>query len=403
MTDLRSLTGAAGSGGGGEGSGAGSAAGRCRACGRRTASRRARSASPRPPGRRPPPGGPAARANGGDADRARADRRVPVAGRAAGVQRVVGVHQAEPAGADGGDQRVEGRGHPARHGEVVPGRPGVAGVEADAEPRVAVQRGEVGPEVLDRGGQRPARRPRVGSTSSRGPSVAAARRAAAAAARAAGAARRRSGPRRPRSRRARPPRGSRARRRGRRACASVAIDCSTVASVGEPTLTRQRRVDEGRARRARRSRRRNAASWRGSPARERPAARVADEDLDGARRRPRRCRRGRPASPPLSWMCAPIGGSCGPVEQVTRISTVDADGRRPVARLGRLPAHAVAEERGGLDLQARPASRISVGLVLGALAGHVGHRHLGHARRDTVIVTVLPKGLAPAAGAGATP
>jgi hypothetical protein len=59
------------------------------------------------------------------------------------------VHEPEPAGTDRGLQRVQRRRHPARHRQVVPRRPGVAGVEADADQRVLVQRGQVGAEVLD--------------------------------------------------------------------------------------------------------------------------------------------------------------------------------------------------------------------------------------------------------------
>ena len=188
---------------------AGSRAARCRGRGRPRGSRRARSGVSTTTGTPATDGWASSSANGADADRARADRRVPVALGAAVVQRVVGVHQPQPARAHGGHQGVERRRHPARRGEVVPGGPGVAGVEADAEQRVVVQRGEVRAEVLDGRGQRPCRRPRSARRAA-GARRRAGRRAPAAAARAADAARPRSGPRRRRSRRARPRPRSRA-------------------------------------------------------------------------------------------------------------------------------------------------------------------------------------------------
>ena len=148
----------------------------------------------------------------GRTDRARADRRVPVPLGAALVERVVGVHQPEPARADGRLERVERRRHPARDGQVVPGRPRVAGVEADADQRVVLQRGQVGPEVLDGRGERLAAAGRRLDQQPR-PAVRQRRRAPAAAARAAGAAPRRTGPHRRPTRRARRRRGSRAGRR----------------------------------------------------------------------------------------------------------------------------------------------------------------------------------------------
>ena len=53
-----------------------------------------------------------------------------------------------------GLERVEGRRHPARRGQVVPGRPRVAGVEADPDQRVVLEGGEVRPQLLDRRRQR---------------------------------------------------------------------------------------------------------------------------------------------------------------------------------------------------------------------------------------------------------
>ena len=210
-------------------------AGRCRGRGRPTVSRRARWGSPRPPGRRPSTGGPAARRTA----RCRSSpRRWSCAGRASNRTRRASRWRA-PARAgrpDRGLQGVQRRGHPARHGEVVPGRPGVAGVEADADPRVVLQRREVRAEVLDGGRQR-LPPPAVGSMSSRG-ARRAGRPAPAAAARAAGGARlvpvladRGAGVHHHALAAEPVPRA--------RLCAIEAIDCSTVASVGEPTLTRK--------------------------------------------------------------------------------------------------------------------------------------------------------------------
>ena len=55
------------------------------------------------------------------AERARADRLVPVAGRPAAVLRVVGVHQPQPVRAHGVDQGVQRGGGTARARQVVPG------------------------------------------------------------------------------------------------------------------------------------------------------------------------------------------------------------------------------------------------------------------------------------------
>lgn len=90
---------------------------------------------------------------GGLADGALADVLVPVPGGAAQILRVVGVDQPQPVRADRGHQRVQGRRHAALGRQVVTGRPGVAGVEADPEHGVPVHRLEVGPELLHPGGQ----------------------------------------------------------------------------------------------------------------------------------------------------------------------------------------------------------------------------------------------------------
>ena len=184
------------------------------------------------------------------------------------------------------------------------------------------------------------------------------RRAPAAAARAAGAAPPRSGPRRRPSRRARPRPAQPSWAPRARLCAMVAIDCSTVASVGEPTLTRNGVwMNEGTPRSAQ-----PGGEQRVLPrvaGGELPAARVADEHLHGARRRRRRCRRRPPlARPPLIWMCAPIGGTRGGVLQgdqsypkVSRIVTeVPCSTTSPASRLcrrTRSPKNSV-----DLDLQA---------------------------------------------------
>ena len=280
-----------------------------------------------------------------DPDRARADRRVPVALGAARVQRVVGVHQPEPAGPDRRLQRVERRRHPARRREVVPGRPRMAGVEADADHRVVLQRGEVGAEVLDRGRQRlPAagrrldQQPRavVGRPSSTGSSRSRSWRRAASY---------RSSPTAEPACTTTP--GSRAGRRGPGCARSRRPTAPTVASVGEPTLTRNGVwMNEGTPRS--RSPRRTA---RPAPGLRRSASSRADCRRTPAprRRRRRRCRRSPPvASPPLIWMCAPIGGA-----EHTREGSPGSAPWSPTRRpcpIGRLPADAVAEEGGRADL-----------------------------------------------------
>ena len=200
-----------------------------------------------------------------DADRARADRRVPVALRAAPVQRVVGVHQPEPARADG--RRPARRGSPSSR----PARPGRARPPRRGRCR-SRRRPAGGPPARPGRGRGPRRwrratcRRRRSARSAAAARRPAARRAPAAAARAAGAAPPRTGPRRRRSRRAR-------RRPRSRAAAPRA---QVVRDRGDRLLDRrlggradvdqERRVDERRARPARRSPAVNSASCVGSPA-----------------------------------------------------------------------------------------------------------------------------------------
>ena len=229
-------------------------------------------------------------ANGSEPDRALADGRVPVALGAALVERVVGVHEPEPAGADRRLEGVERRRHPARDGEVVSGGPRVAGVEADADLRVVLQRRQVRAEVLDRSRPATSRRRRsarsAGAARGRG-----ARRAPAAAARAAAGAPPRSGPRRRRSRRApRPRHPSRVPRA--RLCAMEAIDCSTVAAVGEPTLTRNGVWTNDGTPRSRQPAV-NSSSCSGSPAVSFQPRGLPTKTCTAPAPR-RRCRRGRP-------------------------------------------------------------------------------------------------------------
>src|SRR3954471_5424488 len=89
-----------------------------------------------------------------DADETAADVGVPVAPRAEWVLRVVGVDQAEAPATDRPDERVERRAHASRFREVMAGRPRVAGVEADSEPGVVLERVEQCREIVDRRGER---------------------------------------------------------------------------------------------------------------------------------------------------------------------------------------------------------------------------------------------------------
>ena len=84
-----------------------------------------------------------------------ADVLVPVPLRPAPVLRVVRVYQRQPPRPRDLHERVQRGSHPARDGEVVPGRPHVTGVEADAQPRMPVDGVEVRPEILQSGGQAP--------------------------------------------------------------------------------------------------------------------------------------------------------------------------------------------------------------------------------------------------------
>src|SRR3954468_15709012 len=89
-----------------------------------------------------------------DADQTATDVGVPVSAGAERVLRVVGMDQAEPPTTDGPDERVERRAHATRLGQVVNGRPGVGGVEADTEPWVVLERLEQWREIVDGGGER---------------------------------------------------------------------------------------------------------------------------------------------------------------------------------------------------------------------------------------------------------
>ena len=141
-----------------------------------------RSASPRSPARRRSPGARAARRTPPRRScPCRSSRAGPGSSRSASLESLACTSCSRP-GADRRHQRVQGRRHAARRGQVVPGRPGVAGVEADAQPRVAVDRGQVrrrGPRPATPGcGRRPrsarpaAGRPaRVGARSSSGSSA----------------------------------------------------------------------------------------------------------------------------------------------------------------------------------------------------------------------------------------
>ena len=87
------------------------------------------------------------------ADVALADPLVPVLEGAAHVHRVVGVHQPQPAGPADLDDPVDGRGRAAGLVQRRAGREDVAGVEADPGLRVEVEGVEVGRQVLDAGAQ----------------------------------------------------------------------------------------------------------------------------------------------------------------------------------------------------------------------------------------------------------
>ena len=141
-------------------------------------------------------------------------------------------------GPDRRHQGVQGRRHPARGGQVVPGRPGVAGVEADAQPRVVLDRRQVrarGPAPSTPGcGRRPrSARPAASGRPCGGRPVEQRQQRLAELVhrlvvvrrvdRAAGVEDHRRSPRSP--------------RRARSACASVSTERSTVSSVGEPRFT----------------------------------------------------------------------------------------------------------------------------------------------------------------------
>src|SRR4051812_34419613 len=88
------------------------------------------------------------------ADAAGADGRVPVSSRAQWILAVVRVDQAEPAPTDCFHQRIEGRAHASRFGDVMAGGVRVAGVEADPKSRVVVERSEQRRQVLHGRGER---------------------------------------------------------------------------------------------------------------------------------------------------------------------------------------------------------------------------------------------------------
>ena len=169
---------------------------------------------------------------------------------------------------------------PPGRGQVVPGRPGVAGVEADAQPRVVARpRPGTGPRSSTRDGQACGRRPR-----SARPAASAARPRPPVEQRQQRLAhlvqrRRRRAPGRPSCRRGRPPPRAPIAAPRRSACASVATDRSTVAGGRRAEVDQQRGVDVHRRRRARRSRRRNSVVLRRVAGRQRPAARVGHVHL----------------------------------------------------------------------------------------------------------------------------
>ena len=182
----------------------------------------------------------------------------------------------------------------------------VAGVEADPGLGVVVERGEVRREVLDAGAQRPAlaggrleQQPRRGVVGDRveqrqQPLADLAHRGVVPLRRC------RSGRRTSRCARPRPRR--RSRRPGGGCGRPMATDFSYVAAVGRAEVHEVRRVDErpGCPRSAQASRNARVLG-RACPARQRPAARVADEDLErlaaDARRRSRAPRRPVPCRP----------------------------------------------------------------------------------------------------------
>ena len=82
-----------------------------------------------------------------DADRAFADRLVPVAPRSAGEQRVVRVHQSHAARPGGALDLVKRGGHAIGRGEVVPGSEQVTRVQADADFGMRFERREVRRQV----------------------------------------------------------------------------------------------------------------------------------------------------------------------------------------------------------------------------------------------------------------
>ena len=83
-----------------------------------------------------------------------ADPLVVVAIRAARILGIVGVHELQPPATDRANERIEGGTHPARRREVVSGCERMAGVEADPDPRMVVERRQIRPEVFDRCSQR---------------------------------------------------------------------------------------------------------------------------------------------------------------------------------------------------------------------------------------------------------
>src|SRR3954464_12797733 len=155
----------------------------------------------------------------------------------------------------------------------------------------------------------------------------------------------------------------------------VAIDCSTGASLGEPTLTRNGVwMNEGRPRSAQPAV--NAASCRGSPALALQPRGLPTNPCTA--RAPSAPAQARPplASRPLIWMCAPIGGSTelGSITERRSPAERGQDGHRAadvdgLPGRGRLPEHPVAEE--GRDLHLQPGLGEDLGRLVLVLAHHV--------------------------------
>ena len=216
-----------------------------------------------------------------------ADPLVPVLERAAHVHRVVGVHQAQPPGPADLDDPVDGRGRAAGLVERRAGGEDVAGVEADAglagggrgrrgtapgprRRRTASGPGRRSARAAATGRRRRPTASSSGSSPSRTWRIAAAYRASLSA----GSAR---GRRTSRCARRRPRRRSRPRGAG---CGRPTATDARRSRGGRAEVHEVRRVDERPHAALADGRRGTRASSAGRPGRERPAAGVADEDLE---------------------------------------------------------------------------------------------------------------------------